>query len=80
MDNITLRKIALLAGAVVTASVYFNDWLISSLLFNENSTTVNIIVSLATGLIAYWFTEKAVNYFLLKKVETDLPNDLPSKS
>ncbi len=69
MDNITLRKIALLAGAVVTASVYFNDWLISSLLFNENSTTVNIIVSLATGLIAYWFTEKAVNYFLLKRLK-----------
>lgn len=68
MNNITPRKLALLAGAVVFCAFYFNSWLFSNILYSEQKNILQIVTACTTALIAYIFTRFVVNWYLGKKV------------
>ncbi|MDZ4709501.1 MAG: ATP-binding protein [Saprospiraceae bacterium] len=68
MTNITPRKLALLAGAVVFVAFYFNSWLFSNILYSEQKNILHIVTACTTGLITYWFTRFIINWYLGNKV------------
>jgi len=68
MNNITPRKLALLAGAVVFVAFYFNSWLFSNILYSEQKSILQIVTACTTGLIAYAFTRFITNWYLGIKV------------
>lgn len=68
MNNITPRKLALLAGVVVFVAFYFNSWLFSNILYSEQKSILQIVTACTTGLMAYWFTRFIINWYLGNKV------------
>ncbi len=68
MNNITPRKLALLAGAVVFVAFYFNSWLFSNILYSEQKSILQIVTAFTTGLIAYGSTRFIISWYLSNKV------------
>lgn len=65
----TARKISLVAACVIILSILGSHWLFSTLLFNEQQSTVRIIVASVTGVITYFVTDRVITSFLSKRVK-----------